>query len=120
MLCAGYWLLLLILAHILPVKFLPSWLLPFVVVMPCAAVFGYLLAVFSIGLDARLESRESGFPARLWALPQRTRSLVGWPMLWGTSVLMLAWLTLSWGVALRLPAHFFASDDQGHLSNIIL
>ena len=115
-LCAGYWLLLLILAPILPAKFLPSWLLPFVLVMPCAAAFGYLLAVFSIGLDARLESRESGFPARLWALPQRTRSLAGWPMLWGTSVLMLAWLTLSWGV-LR-PR--WQTYDQGQLSHFTL
>jgi hypothetical protein len=101
-LCAGYWLLLLILAYALPAKFVPSWMLPFGVGMPCMAAFGYLLAVFSIGLNARLEGRESGFPARLWTLPQRTRSLVGWPMLWGASVLMLAWLTLPWG-ALRPP-----------------
>jgi hypothetical protein len=97
-LCAGYWLLLPIVAYTLPAKSFPSWLLPFVLIMPCGAVFGYLLAIFSIGLNARLESRESGFPARLWTLPQRTRALVGWPMLWGTLVLMLAWLSLPWGV----------------------
>ncbi|HWG44778.1 MAG TPA: hypothetical protein VN688_18535 [Gemmataceae bacterium] len=97
-LCAGYWLLMLILTNTLPVASFSPAILPFVFGMPCAAVFGYLVGILSIGLDARLESRESGFPARLRTLPLRTWSLVGWPMLWGISLLALAWLTLSCGV----------------------
>jgi hypothetical protein len=96
-LCAVYWLLLVIAAHSLPVQSLPSKLVALLVLAPCIAAFGYLILVFSIGLDAHLEIRESGFPVRMMTLPLRTRSLIGWPMLWGTSVLALAWLTLPWG-----------------------
>jgi hypothetical protein len=96
--CAGYCLLMLILAKTLPVASIHPIILPFVFVVPCIAVCGYLLAILSIGLDARLETRQSGFPARLWTLPLRTRALVGWPMLGGALLLALAWLTLSCGV----------------------
>jgi hypothetical protein len=96
-LCAAYWLLMVILAHTLPKGSSPSFFVPLNAMLG-GAVFAYLFSSLSMGLDARLERRESGFPARLFALPLRTQSLVAWPMLWGTSVLGLAWLTLSWGV----------------------
>lgn len=97
-LCAGYWLMLLIGANTLPTASIPRPLLPFLLAMPVATVFGYLVCVFSFSQEARLETCESGFSTRLWALPLRTRALVGWPMLWGTSILAATWLTLSCGV----------------------
>ncbi len=98
-LCAGYWLLLAIATRTLPIRSLPTNIIALLILMPCGGAFGYLMLVFSVGRDARLERRESGFPGRLWTLPLRTWSLVGWPMLWGTTVLALAWLTLPWGMA---------------------
>ncbi len=67
---------------------------------PCALAFPFLLVTFSFSREPRLEGRESGFPSSFWHLPLPTYALVGWPMLWGSVVLALAWLTLSWG-ALR-------------------
>ncbi len=107
-LCSGYWLLVMIGANVLPIASFPRALLPFLFALPCGVVFGYLMPIFSFGWDARLEARESGFPARLGTLPLPTRSLVVWPMLWGTSILTLAWLTLPWGV-LRM----IAGNDLG-------
>jgi hypothetical protein len=56
-------------------------------------VFGliYMAAAFAYGFDSQVEGRESGFPARLFTLPVRTRVLVGWPMLQGTLTVALLW-----------------------------
>jgi hypothetical protein len=98
MLCGGYGLLLVIAANTLPVAAVPRPLLPFLLVLPCGAVFGYLVCIFSFSQEARLETCESGFPTRLWTLPLRTWALAGWPMLWGTTILASSWLILSCGV----------------------
>src|SRR5581483_6976309 len=94
----GYWLALIVLGRTLPGE-------PFSVALggvfsasPC--VFPFLIVFFPFSQYARLEARESGFPSRLWHWPLPTYALAGWPMLWGSIVLALAWLTLSWG-ALR-------------------
>src|SRR5437763_163358 len=39
----------------------------------------YVAAIFAYGFESKLEVRESGFPARQFALPVRTMFLVGWP-----------------------------------------
>ncbi|MCI0705252.1 MAG: hypothetical protein L0241_29690 [Planctomycetia bacterium] len=58
----------------------------------------YVIGVFAYGFDGRLESAESGFPARLFLLPVRTWVLVGWPMLQGVIVAVLLWLGWSYFV----------------------
>ncbi len=52
----------------------------------------YVAAAFAFGFETQLETRESGFPARLFTLPVRTSVLVGWPMLQGTATVALLWL----------------------------
>ena len=55
-----------------------------------------------VGLDCKLEGRESGFPgAAVRCLPVRTSFLVGWPMLQGVGVVTLLWAGVA---ALVLPA----------------
>ncbi len=94
----GYWLALIVLSRTLPGEPISVALGGLLSASPCAFLF--LLVFFTFSQDSRLEARESGFPSRLWHLPLPTYALVGWPMLWGSIVLALAWLTLSWG-ALR-------------------
>jgi hypothetical protein len=52
----------------------------------------YVFGVFAYGFDGRLETAESGFPARLFVLPVRTWVLVGWPMLQGMATAVLLWV----------------------------
>lgn len=52
----------------------------------------YVIGVFAYGFEGRLETAESGFPARLFLLPVRTWVLVGWPMLLGVVVAVCFWL----------------------------
>ena len=108
-LCAGYWLLVVIGANVLPLASFPRALPPSLFAVPCVGAFSYLVCIFSFSRETPLETRESGFPTRLLTLPLPTRSLVAWPMLWGTSILASAWLTLTWSV-LRI-----AGDDLGIL-----
>src|SRR5689334_6146186 len=68
-----------------------GWPIAAVVLIGTQAL-AYLPVVFGFGLDARLEVCESGFPPRLYQLPMRTRALVGWPMLWGGSLICAMWL----------------------------
>jgi hypothetical protein len=63
-----------------------------VVVVPLAATFTYLLAVFSFGLSGDLAGRRSIYPTRLFTLPVTTDALAGWPMLYGTTAMALLWL----------------------------
>src|SRR5947207_329575 len=52
----------------------------------------YVIGVFAYGFEGRLETAESGFPARLFVLPVRTWVLVGWPMLQGVAAAVVLWL----------------------------
>ncbi|HEX4607619.1 MAG TPA: hypothetical protein VH092_05375 [Urbifossiella sp.] len=52
----------------------------------------HLVVVFSHGAEVRVETAESGFPARAFALPVRTSVLVGWPMLQAAAAAVLAWV----------------------------
>ena len=52
----------------------------------------YAIGVFAYGFEARLETPDSGFPVRLFLLPVRTTTLVGWPMLQGVAVAVGLWL----------------------------
>jgi len=62
----------------------------------------YVIGVFAYGFDGKLESAESGFPARLFLLPVRTGVLVGWPMLQGAAVAVLLWL--AWAFLVLRPS----------------
>jgi hypothetical protein len=66
--------------------------LALVVVVPLAATFLYLLAVFSFGLSGDLAACQSMYPARMFTLPATTAALVGWPMLYGTAAMAALWL----------------------------
>jgi hypothetical protein len=52
----------------------------------------FLIVIFSHGAEVRLETADSGFPARHFLLPVRTSVLVGWPMLQGALAAVLAWV----------------------------
>ena len=52
----------------------------------------YVIGVFAYGFEAKLESPESGFPARFFVLPVRTGTLVGAPMVQGILVAVVLWL----------------------------
>jgi hypothetical protein len=75
-----------------------------------------LLPLFTYGGGADIAGKESTFPTRMLTLPLTTRALVGWPMLYGTVIIALAWLAVATlvlrpaGVNVRLwsPAVFFA------------
>jgi hypothetical protein len=62
----------------------------------------YVASVFAFGFDTRLESPQSGYPARLFALPVRTVVLVACPMLQGTAAVVLLWL--AWARFVLRPA----------------
>ncbi len=49
----------------------------------------HLLIMFGYGSSTNIALRESNFPARMFTLPVRTASLVGWPMAYGTAAMAL-------------------------------
>jgi hypothetical protein len=75
-----------------------------------------LLPLFAYACEADIAGKESAFPARMFTLPMTNRALVGWPMLYGTSAIALAWLAVAslvlrpggMSVALWWPAFFLA------------
>ncbi len=71
-----------------------------VLTIPLFCVLPVLLALFSYGENADLLVRDSGYPARSFTLPLRTRALVGWPMALGAMTMALFWLALA-GLVLR-------------------
>jgi hypothetical protein len=77
------------------------------VMVPLVAAFTYSLAVFTFGLDADLGARVSMYPRRLFTLPVRTAGLAGWPMLYGSVVVMILWLALRivglWPTGVEVP-----------------
>jgi len=62
----------------------------------------YVIGVFAYGFDGKLESAESGFPARLFVLPVRTSVLIAGPMIQG--VLLAVGLWLAWDRLVLRPA----------------
>lgn len=65
------------------------------VVVPLSAIFYFFLAVFSFGLESDLAARPSIYPARMFTLPVTTAALAGWPMLYGTTLMLLLWFAAS-------------------------
>jgi hypothetical protein len=67
----------------------------------------YVAAVFAYGFESWLETRESGFPSRLFTLPVRTSVLMGWPMLQGMATVALLWLAWArfvlWPSGIEVP-----------------
>lgn len=74
------------------VTFEDDWQFALTVVVPLAATFTYLLAVFSFGLAGDLAARRTIYPARMFTLPVTTAALAGWPMLYGTVAMAVLWL----------------------------
>jgi hypothetical protein len=71
------------------------------ILWPLLVALCYVVAVFSLALDADLALPDSGFPARLFTLPVPTRSLVVWPMVFGTVAMACFWTP--WTLAFRWP-----------------
>ena len=90
-----------------PVTIVPPDARAAVVVAPLSMVFFYYLAVFSYGLEGDLAARRSIFPARLFALPVRTETLVWAPMLQGmatvASLVLAATLIARWPWEIEAP-----------------
>ena len=63
-------------------------------IVPSAAIFMYLMAVFTFGLEGDLASRRSMYPSRLFTLPVTNAALAGWPMLYGALAMTLLWSAL--------------------------
>ena len=64
----------------------------FTVMMPLTAVFTYLLAAFSFGLDGDLAARQSMYPARMFTRPLTADALAGLPLLYGIITTIVLWL----------------------------
>jgi hypothetical protein len=64
---------------------------------PLVIALGYIVIVFSFARDADLALPASAFPARLFALPVPTRSLVVWPLLFGTAAVLAVWTSWNLG-----------------------
>lgn len=81
-----------------------------------------LLLLFAYAVDADIAGRESTFPTRMLTLPLTTRALVGWPMIYGTLAIALAWLAVAslvlrpggMDVPLWWPAAFLAGCLAWH------
>jgi hypothetical protein len=56
------------------------------------SIFVYALGVFSLAFEVQMAERQSGYPARSFVLPVRTRTLVAWPMLYGIVTVGLVWV----------------------------
>jgi hypothetical protein len=59
--------------------------------VPLAAIFLYLLAIFTFGIAGDLAARQSMYPSRMLTLPVSTAALAGWPMLYGCVSMVLMW-----------------------------
>src|SRR5207302_4077765 len=83
------------------------------------ALIGMLMA-FGYGLHTNLRMKDSSFPARMFILPVRTVTLVGWPMLYGTVAIALTCLILAEGVlrpcGLQTPSWLLALVTAGVLA----
>jgi len=79
----------------------------FVVMVPLTATFTYSLAVFSFGLDGDLAARQSMYPARRFTQPVTTAALTWWPMLYGTTAMMILWAAMRlfalWPSGIEVP-----------------
>lgn len=62
--------------------------------IPLIALVAPLLPTLTYG-DHPLDRTASSFPAHMFALPLRTRSLVGWPILFGAGVMAMGWLLVA-------------------------
>jgi hypothetical protein len=59
-----------------------------------SSVIAHMLTAFTLG-PSDLGARGSGYPKNMLVLPLRTRSLVGWPMLFGATAIALLWIFVS-------------------------
>jgi hypothetical protein len=90
-----------------PIIFRSAESFALVVMVPITVSFVYVLAVFSYGLSGDLVARQSMYPARMFTLPLSNAALVGWPMLYGATAMVVLWVitrSLSiWPSELSIP-----------------
>jgi hypothetical protein len=95
----GYLLVLVVLVNVFPHGTFPPETIAGLTI-PLCCVVPLLTSLFSHGDKADLGSRESGYPRRLFNLPLRSVTLVGWPLAVGACTLVLFWVVLG-GLVLR-------------------
>ena len=99
---------LLILGQMMPITIIPPDGRAAAVIAPLSWTYFYYVAVFSFGLSGDLAARQSIFPARMFALPVPTRTLVLGPMLYGTATVASLFLATAlmarwpWEIDIRL------------------
>jgi hypothetical protein len=91
-LVAGYLAGLIILAHAPALGLASSTI--YMLSIPCAFGILYLMGICTHS-DADVATLESGYPSYLLVLPVRTRTLVIWPMLYGTLAVSITWMALA-------------------------
>ena len=69
----------------------PNGLAAFIIV-PVTAMMFYFVGVFTFGLSGDLAARPSIYPTYKLTLPVTTRALAGWPMLYGTTAMLVLYL----------------------------
>ena len=75
--------------------FLPEPVISLLLLLAASPLVCGLLPLFAYSCDADLAGKKSTFPARMFTLPLTTRALVGWPMIYGTAAVALAWLAVA-------------------------
>jgi len=88
---AVYFVIVAVAAHVLP-NDLYYHVATLALAVPLSIVPLYLAAVFTYGSEADLSKRESIYPPWMLTLPVPSRALAGWPMLYGTATMAVAWL----------------------------
>ncbi len=86
-----YFIIVAVAAHMLP-NDLYYHVLTLALAVPLSAVPVYLALAFTYGSEADLSARESIYPSWMLTLPVPSRALAGWPMLYGTATMAVAWL----------------------------
>lgn len=86
-----YFIAVAVVAHVLPDD-LYYHVLTLAIALPLSSVPICLAVAFTYGSQADLSTRESIYPSWMLTLPVRSRALAGWPMLYGTATMAVAWL----------------------------
>lgn len=97
----------LVLGEMRPITIVPPDGRAAAVIAPLSWTYFYYIAVFSFGLSGDLAARQSIFPARMFALPVPTRTLVLVPMVYGmatvTALCLATALLARWPWGLDVP-----------------
>ena len=96
-----------VLARGFPLGFDDAGFFAITLMVPISVGFTYFLAVFTFGLEGDLAARQSMYPARMFTRPVTTTALAAWPMLYGSTAVVILWtvtrLLALWPADLYVP-----------------